>query len=589
MITYRIDALDIHAHVYRIKLTIAKPHSVQRVSLPAWIPGSYMLREFSRHLFDLQAKQGTRKLPVTPVDKAAWDISCPGRGALTLSYSVYAFDTSVRAAFLSAQRGFFNGTSIFLEAQGHSEQAHRVQLKDLPAAWEVATALSPLDIDDKGRGTYQAADYDELIDHPVELGTFWRGRFTAHGVAHDLIVTGALPDFDAPRLLQDTQTLCEAQIAFWHINKKPPFDRYVFLLNAMDDGFGGLEHRNSTALIAGRRDLPQSGREDLSEGYLTLLGLISHEYFHTWNVKRMKPAEFGRYQLDRENYTQLLWFFEGFTAYYDDLFLVRSGLIDEARYFKLLSKTFSGVLNTPGRHVQSVAQSSFDAWVKYYRPDENSQNIGISYYTKGSLVALALDLSLRARGVGSLDDVMRALWLRSGGGAVSENDIFNAVDDIAERPLSKDLYQWVHGTHDPPWAELFDPFGIVWQASTPTMAQRWGLKVSESALTGIKISHVLSGGLGEKMGLSAGDELLAINQWRLRKLDEAARFMPPDKPGILLVCRDQRLLPLNLPPGAASVSSPGVGDWAPQGHLVHKAGAPAMRTASGLRKEWLGL
>lgn len=268
MITYHIDALDIHAHVYRIKLTIAKPHSLQRVSLPTWIPGSYMVREFSRHLFGLQAQQGARTLSVVQIDKASWDIPCPGRGALTLSYCVYAFDPSVRAAFLGAQRGFFNGPSLFLEAHGHSDQVHQVQLTDLPPTWGVATALAPLNIDDKGRGIYQAANYDELIDHPVELGTFWRGRFTAYGVPHELIVTGALPDFDGYRLLQDTQTICEAQIDFWHTDQKPPFEHYVFLLNAVDEGLGGLEHRNSTALIASRRDLPQQGREDLSEGYL---------------------------------------------------------------------------------------------------------------------------------------------------------------------------------------------------------------------------------------------------------------------------------------------------------------------------------
>lgn len=587
MITYHIDARDTHAHLFHIRLTVAQPTALQRLRLPVWIPGSYMVREFSRHLFNLRAHQGTRPCTLTQHDKAGWEVACEGRTALTLTYSVYAFDTSVRTAFLGAHRGFFNSTSLCLQVEGRTAEPHQLRLTDLPAGWEVATALPALKADRRGRGTYQAADYDELIDHPVELGTFWRGHFEAHGVPHEMVVCGALPDFDGERLLADSRRICETEIAFWHGNKRPPFERYVFLLNTVDDGFGGLEHRASTALICGRRDLPQHGKSEVSDGYLTLLGLISHEYFHTWNVKRLRPAEFAHYQLDRENYTELLWFFEGFTSYYDDLFLVRCGLIDEARYLKLLAKNLSGVLSTPGRQVHSVASASFDAWTKYYRPDENSPNITVSYYAKGSLVAWALDLRLRAQGRGTLDDVMRALWLRSAGGPISEDDIVQAVDDIAGAPLGQTLRQWVHGTSDLPWPELLEPFGMTWQAAPPSLAQRWGLKVSESALTGIKVSQVLRAGLGEQVGLCAGDELLGINQWRVRRLEEAQRLLHPEQPGSVLVCRDQALLTLPLPAGAATASPPGAGDMAPQGNLVIKPVAQAPKASAALRKAWL--
>ena len=212
---------------------------------------------------------------------------------------------------------------------------------------------------------------------------------------HEFVVAGAWPGFDGARLLADARRICEAQVAFWHGRGKPPLSRYVFLLNAVDDGYGGLEHRASTALLCARRQLPRQGVSESSDGYVTLLGLISHEYFHTWNVKRLKPRDFERIDFSRENYTRLLWFFEGFTSYYDDLLLLRAGLIDAPRYLRLLAKTVSGVLATPGRRQQSVAESSFDAWIKYYRSDENTPNATISYYAKGSLVALALDLSLR--------------------------------------------------------------------------------------------------------------------------------------------------------------------------------------------------
>ena len=582
MISYRIDIADAHAHLFRVTLTVPKPALEQRLSLPVWIPGSYLVREFARHLSGISAKQGTRELPLQQLDKASWLVRCSGRGALSVSYLVYAFDTSVRAAFLDAQRGFFNGTGLCLRVEGSEALPHRIELRTLPAGWQVATAMRAVKADAAGRGTYEAAGYDELVDHPVEMGRFWRGQFKACGVAHEFVVAGALPDFDGERLLKDSQRICEAQIRFWHGKKKPPFDRYVFLLNLIEDGHGGLEHRASTALIGSRRDLPQTGKADMSDGYANLLGLISHEYFHTWNVKRLRPAEFTRYDYTQENYTELLWFFEGFTSYYDDLFLVRCGLIDTARYLKLIGRTVSGVLALPGRKVQSVAQSSFDTWVKYYRSDENTPNATISYYTKGSLVALALDLTLRREGRSSLDDVMRALWAVSAGGPIDEAQIRAALLKVGGRAFDAELDAWVHGTDDLPLQDALAAFGVDWAGDAATLAQRLGLRVSESALTGVKVSHVLRGGAAERAGLSVGDELLALAGWRLRRLDEALRLMQAGTPATLLVARDQRVLslPLTLPLAAAPAAGPGV--------TLKLASKPAAATAA-LQKAWLSI
>ena len=589
MITYRIDIADAHAHLFRVTLSVAKPAAEQRLSLPVWIPGSYLVREFARHLSGIGAKQGTRALPLQQLDKATWLAHCSGRGALTVSYLVYAFDTSVRAAFLDAQRGFFNGTGLCLRVEGSEALPHRVELRGLPAGWQVATAMRAVKVDAAGRGVYEAGGYDELVDHPVEMGRFWRGHFKACGVAHEFVVAGALPDFDGERLLKDAQRICEAQIRFWHgtptrrggssSSTKPPFDRYVFLLNLIEDGHGGLEHRASTALIGARRDLPQTGKAETSDGYANLLGLISHEYFHTWNVKRLRPAEFAHLDYTRENYTELLWFFEGFTSYYDDLFLVRSGLIDTARYLKLVSRTISGVLALPGRKVQSVAQSSFDTWVKYYRSDENTPNATISYYTKGSLVALALDLTLRREGPGSLDAVMRELWAVSAGGPISEVQIRAALAKVGGRAFDTELDAWVHGTDDLPLQHALAAFGIDWALDAATLAQRLGLRVSESALTGVKVSHVLRGGAAERAGLSVGDEVLALQGWRLRRLDDALRLLLPDTPAMLLVARDQRVLNLSLTlPAAAPPAGAGV--------TLKQAARPAA-PAAALQKAWL--
>ncbi len=585
MISYRIGIADANAHLFQVTLTITKPQPDQRLSLPVWIPGSYLVREFARHLSGLQARQGGRAVPLQQLDKASWWVHCTGRAVLTVSYLVYAFDTSVRTAFLDASRGFFNGTSVCLRVEGSEAQPHRLDLGPLPRGWQVATSLPALKVDDAGRGSYVAADYDELVDHPVELGTFWRGRFKACGVPHEFVIAGALPDFDGERLLADTRRICETEIGFWHgrggrgLAAEPPFERYVFMLNAVDDGHGGLEHRASTALIAPRRDLPQRDKPETNDGYVSLLGLISHEYFHTWNVKRLRPQEFASYDYTRENYTELLWFFEGFTSYYDDLFLLRAGLIDAARYLRLIGSTVTGVLGAPGRKVQSVAQASFDAWVKYYRADENTPNATISYYTKGSLVALALDLALRGDGHGSLDDVMRRLWAASSGGPIKEADIAAALAAVSGRSFSKELAAWVHGTDELPLQSLLASAGVAWQQPAATLAQRLGLRVNESALTGVKVSHVLRGGAAQRAGLSVGDELLALDDWRLRRLDDALRLLEPGVPARLLVSRDQRVLSLCLTcPKEAGVA---VGPVS-----LSLADQPA-KLALALRKAWL--
>ena len=547
MIRLHLEIDDLRSHHYRVTMTLPHPAPRQRLSLPAWIPGSYLVREFARHLSGLKASQGRREVALTQIDKHTWEADCSGRGALTLSWRVYAFDSSVRCAWLDAQRGFFNGTGVFLRAEGREADEHRVTLGALPEGWQVATGLPEV-----APGEWSAPDYDALIDHPFELGAFWRGRFTACGTEHEFVVAGALPGFDGERLLADTKKICEAQIRFWHGRDDgcdpPPFERYVFMLNATDDGYGGLEHRNSTALICTRRDLPRRGDAGSSDGYVTLLGLISHEYFHTWNVKRLKPREFAAYELQRENYTRLLWFFEGFTSYYDDLFLVRTGLIDEARYLRLVARTANQVLGTPGRRVQSAAAASFDAWVKYYRPDENSANATVSYYTKGAQIALCLDLTLRAAGRGSLDEVMRELWRASGGGPIGEDDILAALRRVGRRDFAPEIAAWVHGTDELPLAELLPALGVDLRRERPLLQQRLGARLNE-ATAGLKVQSVLAGGLAEAAGLSAGDEILALGDWRVVKPEDLTLYGAFEQPLPLLVARDRRLLHLTLPQG----------------------------------------
>ena len=572
MIRYEIDCSATSSHTFAVTLTVPRPAREQRLSLPVWIPGSYLVREFARHLSGLTAEQGGRAVALRQLDKAGWAAECEGDAALVVRYRIYAFDVSVRAAFLDSARGFFNGTSVCLRIEGREFEPHALLLTGVQAGWDVATTLPS-----RGDGTareFVAPNYDELVDHPVELGLFWRGRFEAAGIVHEFVVAGALPDFDSDRLLADTKRLCETEIAFWHGSAgRPPFDRYLFLLNAVDDGRGGLEHRASTALVAPRRDLPRraQGKEtgaaasaaapvapsDVGDGYVDVLGLIAHEYFHAWNVKRLKPRDFAAFDYARENYTSLLWFFEGFTSYYDDLVVLRSSRIDAPRYLKLLGKTIAAVEATPGREVQSVAASSYDAWVKYYRQDENTPNATVSYYAKGSLVALAFDLTLRSEGHGTLDDVMRLLWARSEGGPVDEGDIAAALEAIGHRSYAPEIAAWVHGTEELPLEALLRRVGIVLDRQAATLAQRLSIRVSESALTGVKATHVLRGGAGEAAGLSPGDELIAAGEWRLRRLDDALRSLADAAKTTLLVARDQRIVGIEL--DAASLAPANAG------------------------------
>jgi predicted metalloprotease with PDZ domain len=551
MIRYHVELADLHAHLYRVTLTVPRPAASQRLSLPVWIPGSYMVREFGRHLSRLEARQGRRHVPLVQLDKTTWRADCEGSTALVVDMLVYAFDTSVRTAFLDAERGFFNGTSLCLRVEGREHEPHELTLGPLPRDWGVATAMTP---QAAGVHAYAAADYHELVDHPFTLGHFWRGSFEAGGVPHEFVVAGAWPGFDGERLVADTRRICEAQIAFWHGRRRReiPMSRYVFMLHAVEDGYGGLEHRASTALIAARRDLPRAGAAPGApgDGYVTLLGLISHEYFHTWNVKRLRPRDFDELDYTRENYTELLWFFEGFTSYYDDLALVRAGLIDEARYLKLLAKTLDGVLGTPGRRVQSVARASFDAWVKYYRADENTPNATVSYYTKGALVALALDLRLRGAGTGDLDTLMRRLWARSGGGAIAEEDILAELRELGGAAVADELQRWVHGTDDLPLPELLPAVGVTATPDTamPALAASIGLRLTEGAVSGVQVKSVLRGSAAERAGVAAGDELLAVDGWRVRRLDDAQQWLATGRPFELLLVRDQRVRRVEVTP-----------------------------------------
>jgi predicted metalloprotease with PDZ domain len=587
-IRYAIRPSRPEAHIFEVRCAVAHPDpDGQRFSLPVWIPGSYMIREFARHIVSITAQAGGRAVALEKIDKHTWRAApVPSGAALTLSYEVYAWDSSVRAAHLDTTHGFFNGTSVFLAVVGQEEAPCLVDIQP-PAHggenWRVATALPCAQgehgaAQPDGFGLYRAMDYDELLDHPVEMGAFAFGSFEAGGVRHDIVLSGR-HDCDLERLKADLARICQWQIDLF--GAPPPMTRYLFLTQVVDEGYGGLEHRASTALVASRDDLPYSGLQGMPDGYQAYLGLCSHEYFHAWNVKRIKPAAFIPYDFARENHTRLLWAFEGITSYYDDLALVRSGIISNDDYLRLLAKTATQVLKMPGRHRQSVAAASFDAWTHYYRQDENSPNAIVSYYTKGALIALALDLQLRAASDGerSLDDVMRLLWRRHGlsGAGVPEDGVFRAVAEIGGGNLARWLRRAVEGTGDVPLARLLKSFGVKWHAEAAGTAPTLGVRLGSGREA--RLATVYDDSPAQRAGLSAGDVLIAVDGLRINA-DKLPKMLERRRPGERVdihAFRRDELLCFEVELAAA-----------PADVVKLAVDAKAAKSAEKLRRGWLG-
>ncbi len=537
---YRIVPHDCHAHLYQVSVAVESPDPAgQAFRLPTWIPGSYLIREFAKHFVTVRATCNGAPVAVTKTRKDTWQ-AAPCAGPLTVTAEVYAHDMSVRTAYLDANRGYFNGASVFLCPVGreHVPCVVDIAATDAVADWQVATTLPRDGAAEGGFGTYRAADYDELIDHPVETGVLATASFIAGSVPHDIAVAGRQQG-DLPRLARDFARVCQWQIDFFG---GAPFARYLFLIAAVTEGYGGLEHRASTSLICRRDELPRADVEPIDDDYLNLLGLASHEYFHAWNVKRIKPSAFVPYDLTQENYTRQLWAFEGITSYYDDLALLRCGLIDAPRYLELLGRAITHLHRGPGRHEQSVADSSFDAWIKYYRTDENTPNAVVSYYIKGAVVACALDLEMRRDGRSSLDALMRALWERFGqpGIGVPEGGLLALATELTGRDLAPFFARYVDGTEEIPLVTLLAEAGIDMTLRATAGAKDRGGKpaagpVERSALgvrigADMKLAVVLRDGPAMRAGLSAGDVLVAIDGMKA-SADAVARLSARGEPG----------------------------------------------------------
>jgi len=535
MIKYSISASDPKAHLLSVTIDIDKPiQPKQYLRLPNWIPGSYLIRDFAKHLSSISVVDSSgNQLPITTIDKSSWSFS--SAEAVTINYQVYAWDLSVRGAHFDETHAFFNGTSAFLEVVEQHDQACLVEIKHTDTTqknhWKVATGMPKDKVDEAGFGFYEAENYAALIDYPVEMGTFTEIEFLANNIPHKMVLTGVF-DFDEERLTEDLIKICETELNLF--GTPAPIEDYLFQVMVTGSDYGGLEHRNSTALICSRNDLPYIGMKEATDGYLQFLELCSHEYFHTWNVKRIQPKVYQQSDLQSPVYTNQLWWFEGITSYYDGLILHRAGLVDDKTYLKTLAKQMTRVYRMPGRLKQSVAESSWLTWTKFYQQDENAPNAIISYYTKGSLIALGLDLKIRAttNNQKSLDDVLLHLWQHFGsqGIGIEDGQIERICSEVSGTDLTDFFDAYLFGTQDLPFDELFAPFGVDFCLQSPTSLDDLGGVVADEdtlslpsflganvtvSSSGLKVTHVWNQQSAYKAGLAAGDEIIAIKHLKI--------------------------------------------------------------------------
>ena len=544
-------------HLFEISMDVAPFGRAVRsfdLCLPAWTPGSYLVRDHARHVRDLVvAGPSGSTLPVRKVEKSRWRVTVGARGErgpFRVSYRVYAFELTVRTSHVDASHGYGNGACLFLHVDGRKDEPQLLRFR-LPRGWKASVALP------RRGGAFVASDYDELVDSPFECGTHRTFAFRVRGVPHTLALWGEGNE-DPERLVRDLGRLVEAAASLFG---GLPYERYLFLVHLAEGARGGLEHRASQSCGVS----PWKFRPEKS--YRDVLSLFSHELFHAWNVKRIRPAGLGPFDYARETYVRDLWALEGVTSYYERLLLVRAGLEEPKHAFEAWARDVKDHRETPGRLVQSVEEASFDAWIRFYRPDENSPNVSESYYRRGALVGLALDLAIRSESDGrrSLDDVLLSLWRRWGSrGKPYPEGAWEAAAVEAGGPGMTALFdRWVRGVESPPFEELLRRLGLVLRekpehdegngGEPAGVGERgdfgWKTKTDGGRLL---VSEVYDGRAACAAGVSAGDEVVALDGVRAdeEQLKRFARDVSPGRAVRLHLFRLGRLVEVPLVLGA---------------------------------------
>ncbi len=476
------------------------------VKMPVWAPGSYLVREFAKNVEGFGATAGGQTLRTEKIDKNTWRVYHPKAKDFAVRYRVYAYELSVRTSFVDASHGYVNGTSVFMYPADNAQMPSQLEVKPAAGWGQVSTSLKPAG----GTYTYRSGSYDELADSPIEIGNQKIYTFTANGTPHTVAMYGD-PVVDTDRLTRDMQRVCEEA---HKVVDRNPLDRYLFIVHNIDRGTGGLEHLFSTTLSVSRNAYSSEA------GWKGFLGLVAHEYFHLWNVKRIRPVALGPFDYDKENYTHMLWVSEGGTEYFSNLIMQRAGFLTPDGYLGDLSNGINRVENTPGNKVQSAAEASFDAWIKQYRPNENSGNTAISYYDKGEVIGAVLDLMIinETKGQKRLDDVMQYLYdqyYKKLGRGFTDEEYQQAVAKVAGRRFDDFFRRYVYGTETLPYEQALNYAGLK-LSITPTPATEVDLGARISAAGGRQtVASVVRDGSAWQGGLNVGDEILSLDGARV--------------------------------------------------------------------------
>lgn len=503
---YQVAMPQPQSHLFEVTLVVENwQEAVLNLKMPVWTPGSYLVREYAKNLQDFSAEmtEQQQSLPVGKIAKNHWQIETASSSKITVRYRVFANELSVRTNHLDTTHGYFNGAALFLFIPGFEQQPIQVEIITKPE-WQVTTTLPLV----SGQAnTFEAKDFDTLVDSPFEIGSQQIYNFEVLGKPHQLAVWGQ-GNLNAEKLIEDTQKIIEVEAKLFG---GLPYERYLFLLHLTNNSFGGLEHKDSCALIYSRFGFRAK------EKYQRFIQLVAHEFFHLWNVKRIRPKALEKFDYEQENYTTSLWFSEGTTSYYDLQIPLRAGIYDAKTFLENLSKEITQLQLTPGRKVQPLAESSFDAWIKLYRRDANSNNSQISYYLKGEMVSFLLDLLIRSRhrNQRSFDDVMAMMWQSFGKEEIgfTPQQLQDIIESVAETDLSDFFSRFVDGTEELPFDEYLEPFGLRLNTVEDAVAYLGLIVKSENNQEVIKFVDATS--TAALAGVDAGDELLAIDGLRV--------------------------------------------------------------------------
>ena len=511
------------AHLYDVRLRVQNwQASVMNLKMPVWTPGSYLVREYAKNLQDFTVLDlEERSLPWRKTTKNNWQIDTTGISDVTVSYRIFANELTVRTNHLDRTHGYFNGAPTFLYLVGFEKQPIQVTIIPPNSNWRVSTSLPPLP---ESRNSFLAADFDTLVDSPFEIGTHESYYFDLLGKPHELAIWGQ-GNIQPSKAIADIEKIIKVEAELFG---GLPYENYLFLLHLTGSGYGGLEHKNSCSLIYQRLGFRAKDK------YKQFMQLVAHEFFHLWNVKRIRPKALEVFDYDQENYTPSLWFCEGTTSYYDLLIPLRAGIYDAKSFLESLSKDINRFLNIPGRLVQPLSESSWDAWIKLYRRDANSDNSQISYYLKGELVSLLLDLFIRDRhdNERSLDNVMQAMWQEFGIPEVgySPEQLQRAIELVADVNLENFWQQCLHSTEELPLNEYLKSFGLRVQANGNSEVVPFLGLTPQGKHGKTFVKFVETGSPAQQAGIDANDELLAIDGIRVNA-EELPQRLKDYKPG----------------------------------------------------------